>query len=206
MKTKKIIALLCAVTMTVSMLSGCAGGSKTSTLEFFDVAANYNGVQGGWFAKAVKDKFDLEINIISGQGTGEQQYATRAASGNLGDILILESAQFQDCVKNGLVKDISDEIYKHDSLKAFQQQIDALNKGLPDNPDGKIYGIPTEMMNTSPTSYSQDVIYSSPMLRWDLYSELGCPEIKDLNGLMDVIAQMLEKHPKNASGDPCYIF
>lgn len=205
MKTKRIVALLCAVTMTVGMLSGCAGSSKTSTLEFFDVAANYNGVQGGWFAKAVKDKFGLEINIISGQGTGEQQYATRAASGDLGDILILEAAQFQDCVKNGLVKDLSDDIYKYDNLKVFKQQIDALNQGLPDNTDGKIYGIPTEMMNTSPTSYSQDVIYSSPMLRWDLYSELGCPEIKDLNGLMDVIADMLEKHPKNASGDPCYM-
>ena len=204
MKTKRIVALLCAVTMTASLLTGCAGSSKTTTLEFLDVAANYNGVQGGWFAKAIKDKFDLEINIISAQGTGEQQYATRAASGDLGDILILESAQFQDCVKNGLVKDLSSEIYKYDNLKEFQTQIDALNKGLPDNSDGKIYGIPTEMMNTSPTSYSQDVIYSSPMLRWDLYKEVGSPDIKDLNGLLDVLADMQAKHPKNDSGDPCY--
>ena len=48
----------------------------------------------------------------------------------------------------------------------------------------------TQMMNTSPTSYSQDVIYSSPLLRWDYYSELGCPDIKDLDGLVDVLAQM----------------
>ncbi|MBP5282348.1 MAG: ABC transporter substrate-binding protein [Lachnospiraceae bacterium] len=227
MKSKKIISLLCAVSLTMAMLAGCGGNSgsggnggnngggsngggttkvdtsKTLTLEIFDVAANYNGVQGGWFGKAVKDKFNLELNIISGQGTGEQQYATRAASGDLGDILILESGQFQDCVNNGLVKDLTADIYNYSNLKTFQQQIDALNNGLPGN-DGKLYGIPTEMMNTSPTSYSQDVIYSSPLLRWDLYSELGCPDIKDLNGLLDVLAQMMEKHPTNEAGDPCY--
>ena len=228
MKSKKIISLLCAVSLTMAMLAGCGGGnggsgnggnngggssngggagtvdtSKTLTLEIFDVAANYNGVQGGWFGKAVKDKFNLELNIISGQGTGEQQYATRAAGGDLGDILILESGQFQDCVANGLVKDLTADIYNYSNLKTFQTQIDALNNGLPGN-DGKLYGIPTEMMNTSPTSYSQDVIYSSPLLRWDLYSELGCPDIKDLNGLLDVLAQMMEKHPTNAAGDPCY--
>ena len=203
MKTKKFVSLLCAVTLSLGLLSGCGGGSKASTLEIFDVPANYNGVQPGWFGKAVKDKFDIELNIISGQGAGEQQYATRAAAGNLGDILILESSQFQDCVNNGLVKDISEDIYKYDNLKSFKTQIDSLNNGLPGN-DGKIYGIPTEMMNTSPTSYSQDVIYSSPMLRWDLYTELGCPEIKDMNGLLDVLADMQAKHPKNDSGDPCY--
>ena len=203
MKSKKIVSLLCAVALSLGLLSGCGEGAKATTLEIFDVPANYNGVQPGWFGKAVKDKFGLELNIISGQGSGEQQYATRAAAGDLGDILILEASQFQDCVNNGLVKDISADIYNYANLKDFKTQIDTLNNGLPGN-DGKIYGIPTEMMNTSPTSYSQDVIYSSPMLRWDLYSELGCPEIKDMNGLLDVLADMLAKHPTNESGDPCY--
>ena len=185
--------------------SDSSSSSDTMTLEIFDVAANYQGMQTGWFAKVVKDRFNIELNIIAPQVAGDAIYQTRASSGNLGDILILEKSQFQDCVATGLIKDISGEIWNSENLSNYKEQIDTLNNSLEGN-DGKTYGIPTEMMNTSPTSYSQDVIYSSPLLRWDLYSELGCPDIADLDGLLDVLEDMMQNHPTNASGDPCYPF
>lgn len=180
-----------------------AAGGDAMTFEFFDVAANYQGVQTGWFAKVVKDRFNIELNIIAPQVAGDAIYQTRASSGNLGDILILESGQFKECVEAGLVKDISSDIWNYSNLAGFREQIDMLNNSLEGN-DGKTYGIPTEMMNTSPTSYSQDVIYSSPLLRWDLYKELGCPDIADLDGLLDVLEEMMKKHPANDAGDACY--
>ena len=234
MKSKKLVSLLCVAAMTAGILTGCGGdagstnasgsagsaanassesagssdsssSSDTMTLEIFDVAANYQGMQTGWFAKVVKDRFNIELNIIAPQVAGAAIYQTRASSGNLGDILILEKNQFQDCVATGLIKDISGEIWNSENLSNYKEQIDTLNNSLEGN-DGKTYGIPTEMMNTSPTSYSQDVIYSSPLLRWDLYSELGCPDIADLDGLLDVLEDMMQNHPTNASGDPCYPF
>lgn len=234
MKSKKLVSLLCVAAMTAGILTGCGGdagstnasgsagsaanassgsagssdsssSSDTMTLEIFDVAANYQGMQTGWFAKVVKDRFNIELNIIAPQVAGDAIYQTRASSGNLGDILILEKSQFQDCVATGLIKDISGEIWNSENLSNYKEQIDTLNNSLEGN-DGKTYGIPTEMMNTSPTSYSQDVIYSSPLLRWDLYSELGCPDIADLDGLLDVLEDMMQNHPTNASGDPCYPF
>lgn len=232
MKSKKLVSLLCVAAMTAGILTGCGGdagstnasgsagsaanassesagssdsssSSDTMTLEIFDVAANYQGMQTGWFAKVVKDRFNIELNIIAPQVAGNAIYQTRASSGNLGDILILEKNQFQDCVATGLIKDISGEIWNSENLSNYKEQIDTLNNSLEGN-DGKTYGIPTEMMNTSPTSYSQDVIYSSPLLRWDLYSELGCPDIADLDGLLDVLEDMMQNHPTNDSGDPCY--
>lgn len=180
-----------------------AASGDAMTLEFFDVAANYQGVQTGWFAKVVKDRFNIELNIIAPQVAGDAIYQTRASSGNLGDVLILESGQFKECVEAGLVKDISNDIWNYSNLSEFKEQIDMLNNSLEGN-DGKTYGIPTEMMNTSPTSYSQDVIYSSPLLRWDLYKELGCPDIADLDGLLDVLEEMMKNHPTNDAGDACY--
>lgn len=180
-----------------------AASGEAMTLEFFDVAANYQGVQTGWFAKVVKDRFNIELNIIAPQVSGDAIYQTRASSGNLGDVLILESGQFKECVEAGLIKDISSDIWNYSNLAGFKEQIDMLNNSLEGN-DGKTYGIPTEMMNTSPTSYSQDVIYSSPLLRWDLYKELGCPDIADLDGLLDVLEEMMKAHPTNDAGDPCY--
>ena len=105
-------------------------------MEVFDVAANYQGTQTGWFAKVVKDKFDIELNIIAPQVAGDAIYQTRASDGNLGDILLLESGQFKECVETGLVKDITADIWNYPNLKEFQKQIDMLNNSLEGN-DGK---------------------------------------------------------------------
>ena len=181
-----------------------ASDGDTMTIEIFDVAANYQGVQTGWFAKVVKDRFNIELNIIAPQVAGDAIYQTRSSSGNLGDILILESGHHKECVDAGLIKDISADIWNYSNLADYKDQIDVLNNGLEGNDNGATYGIPTEMLSTSPTSYSQDTIYSSPLLRWDLYKELGTPDIADLDGLLDVLEQMMEKHPTNDAGDACY--
>ena len=184
--------------------AGSADSGETLTIEMYNVAANYQGMQTGWFQKVVKDRFNIELNIIAPQVAGESIFQTRASTGNLGDLLLLESVDFADCIEAGLVKDITADIKNCSNLMAFEDQITTFNNGLPGNDAGAIYGIPTEMTNTSPTSYSQDVIYSSPLLRWDLYSELGCPDIADLDGLLDVLEDMMEAHPTNADGDAAY--
>lgn len=191
---------------TAPVADGEKNYDEPMTFEVYDVAANYQGEQIGWFGKLVKDKFNITLNVISPQVAGDAIYQTRASAGNLGDIVLLESIDFKDCVKNGLIKDITAEIGNYKNLMDYKDQIDTLNKGLPDNDAGNIYGIPCEMTNTSPTSYSQDVIYSSPMLRWDLYKEAGYPEMKDLDGLLDVLATIKKNHPTNESGDPAYPF
>ena len=205
MGKKKLVALFLVVAMAVSCFAGCGKKSgDTMVIEVYDVAANYQGTQTGWFAKVVKDRFDIELNIIAPQVAGDQIYQTRTSSGNLGDIILLDGTDFADCVKAGLVKDISAEIKETTYLKDYMDQINTYNKGLPDNADGKTYGIPAQMTNTSPSSYSQDVIYSSPLLRWDLYTGIGSPEIKDLDGLLDALEAMMKKYPTNADGDAAY--
>ena len=180
-----------------------AGAGDAMEIEVYDAAANYQGLQTGWFQKVVKDRFNIDLNIIAPQVAGDAIYQTRTSSGNLGDIVLLDSVDFADCVKAGLIKDISADLSSYSNLNAFADQINTYNSGLEGN-SGQIYGIPTQMLNTSPTSYSQDVIYSSPLLRWDYYSELGAPDIKDLDGLVDVLGQIQKAHPTNDAGDPCY--
>ncbi len=180
-----------------------AGSSGAMEIEVYDAAANFQGLQTGWFDKVVKDRFNIDLNIIAPQVAGDAIYQTRTSSGNLGDIVLLDSVDFADCVNAGLIKDITADLPNYPNLNAYAEQISTYNAGLEGN-NGEIYGIPTQMMNTSPTSYSQDVVYSSPLLRWDYYTELGMPDIKDLDGLVDVLAQMQEAHPTNDAGDPCY--
>lgn len=181
-----------------------AADGDLMTLEIYDVAANYQGVQTGWFAQVVKERFNIELNIIAPQVAGDAVFQTRASTGNLGDIVILESTDFSDCLASGLIKDISDKVGDYENLMTYKEQIDMFNSQLDGNSEGKTYGIPCQMTNTSPTTYSQDVIYSSPMLRWDLYKQIGEPEIKDLDGLLDALEEIMKVHPTNESGDPAY--
>ncbi len=221
MRVKKRALQVLSAAMAAVMVAGCAGQTATEatktaaaagtgnydepmTFDFYDVAANYQGTQAGWFAKVVKDKFNIELNMISPQVAGNGIYQTRCSTGNLGDIVVLERTDFTDCVKAGLIKDISADIKNYPELMTYNDQITVLNKALPENKDGKIYGIPCQMTNTSPTSYSQDVIKSSPLLRWDLYSELGRPDIKDTDDLLNILEKMMKAHPTNNAGDPAY--
>lgn len=173
-------------------------------IEVYDVAANYHGIQSGWYAKMMAEKFGLELSILAPQVSGDPAglYQTRCSNGNLGDIVLLDNADFIECIEAGLIKDLTDSIYSYDDLAVFKTQIDAWNSMVGDG--SKIYGIPTEMTNTSPDTYSENNPFSSVCLPWDYYKELGSPEIKNLDELLDVLEQMQKNHPTNKDGDPAY--
>ncbi len=203
---KRLLSVLLTLALLLGMVSvsAMAEGEAPMTIVIYDAAANVSD-QTGWFARVLKDKFNIELDIIAPQVDGQEQFATRAEDKYLGDIVLVDKSQFPDLVKADLVRDISDKIVDCSNLMYFKNQIDHYNKELTGE-DGKYYGIPTEMTDTSPTSLTDNVIYSSPMLRWDLYTEIGRPEIKDLDGLLEVLAKIHEIHPTNEGGDPAYPF
>ena len=204
---KRFLSALLTLIMVLSLVSvGAMGEEKPLlTIDVYDDAANYNGIQSGWFAKVIKDRFNIELNIIASQVVGNTVYATRSEEGNLGDIILVDKAKFPEIVEAGLAKDISDKLPECENIMKFKDQIDVFNKGLTGE-DGKYYGIPTEMTDTAPDTLTDDVIYSSPMLRWDLYKAAGAPELKNLDELLDVLKKIHEIHPVNEDGDPAYPF
>ena len=84
---KKALALLLTGAMVLS-LAACGNSATTETastddssaaeattdaaasgeamvIDNFNVAANYQGIQPGWFGQILKDKFNIELNVIS---------------------------------------------------------------------------------------------------------------------------------------------
>ena len=205
---KKILSVLLTLAMLLSLVSVSAvaeGEKELLTIDVYDDAANYNGIQTGWFAKVIKDKFNIELNIIASQVVGNTIYATRSEEGNLGDIIIVDKAKFPEIVEAGLARDISDKLPGCENIMKFKTQIDVYNKGLTGE-EGKYYGIPTEMTDTAPDTLTDDVIYSSPMLRWDLYNKIGAPKLETLDDLLAALEKIHEVHPTNDDGDPAYPF
>lgn len=184
---------------------GTVDKSETLTIDVYDGLANYMGMQKGWFAKIVKDKFNIEMNIIAPNvaGNGDALYQTRTAAGDLGDLIIADNGQqYNELVKGGLLYDASDLYKNMDNLKNFDEAVQHTNQGQ----EG-IYGFPTSVSNLKPDVPSEglDLNYGA-YIRWDLYGQADYPEINTLEDLLPVMKTMQDAQPKTDSGKKVYGF
>lgn len=219
MKKKRYLSLMLAMAMTASTAMTVYGSTDENssaeishdellTIEVYSAAANFQGIQGGWFGKEIKDRFNIELNIIAPNISGDAAslYQTRCASGDLGDIIILDNADMSDCVDAGLVANISDSIYNWENLTKYQEQIDLFNGSMESAGEGEIYAIPGLMNSISSTAYLEETVYISPRIPWDYYTELGSPELSNLDDFLQMLVDMQEAHPTNENGDKAYAF
>lgn len=181
-------------------LSGIERSEEPVTLTVYSQVANYSGTMTGWAATLLKDLFNVEFNIIPvTDGTWE----TRVESGDLGDLVIFGSVgeYFQTAVENNLLFCWDDE----DLLSNYGSYIeanypDALERSREAAGDGNLYGIPNQVATKAGIgefSYAWE-------LRWDLYKELGYPEINTLDDLLQVLIDMKALEPTDDNGNPTY--
>lgn len=179
--------------------------SKAITIDVFDGLANYMGVQEGWFAKTVKDKFNMELNVIAPNvaGNGDTLYQTRTAAGDLGDLIIVDNGQqYNELVKAGLLLDASEYYKKMQNVARFDGAVQNLNK----DSEG-IYGFPTSVSTLSSTTPSEglDPTFGAYM-RWDLYANAGYPAVNTLEDILPVVQKMQQENPTTDSGKKVYGF
>lgn len=210
MKKRKYYAAMCIICLL--FLMGCGlkmdiGYDEPLVVDVFDSVANYEGMQSGWFAKVVKDDFNMELNIIAPNvaGGGNTLFDIRSAAGNLGDLIICngEDDTLQKLVNSGLVLNMEPYL-KDKEIMRFEKAIKDVNKDL--SPVG-IYAIPSEVSLNSPMTPSEGLEPTyGPYLRWDLYKELGYPEINTLEDLLPILVQMQKLEPFAENGEKTYAF
>lgn len=219
---KKKIASICMILcMLAGTVTGCssdvqnkdsqeAGDNKYDemiTVDVFASEANYQGIQSGWFGKLVKDKFNMELNIIAPNvaGGGDTLFQTRSAAGELGDLIICNTSNgtLAQLVKAGLVQDMTDLLSDSEYVVQYSDAIESM-KELSGEEEG-IYALPTEVSANSPTTPSAGLEPGyAPYIRWDVYEEIGCPEMNNLDDLLNVLKQMQDAHPTSDSGNKVY--
>ena len=175
---------------------------KTVTLDVYSQLANYSGIQTGWFADVMLEKFNVKINIIPETGGA---YQTRMEAGNLGDIVVWgdNTDKYSSACKKGMLLD-----WEADGLlKTWGPYINAnmkmalqKNKFM-DSPDRKLHGyghgVSTSAKDIEGFFYTWD-------LRYDLYEKIGKPRVKDLYDLIDVLAEMKKICPTDDNGNATY--
>ncbi len=220
-KFKKVVSLFLATVM----LASCGGGSESSkssdinsdtphpsgynefiSVDVFNSLANYQGIQSGWFAKVVKDKFNMELNIISPNvaGGGDTLYQTRVSAGDLGDLIITgsDNGRLNDLSKYGLLYNMAEGIDERENLKKYMGGIESVNSA---NEVEGYYGVPIDVSQKEAYEPSELMEPSfAPYIRWDLYKELGYPQMSTFNDLLDILEDMQELEPTTETGKKVY--
>lgn len=78
-------------------------------IDVFTMLANYSGLQMGWFGKIVKDKFNMELNLIaSNVDGGDVKFTSLLASGDLGDIIVFgdDDSKYLNAISGGLLLEV----------------------------------------------------------------------------------------------------
>lgn len=183
--------------------------SEPLTIDLYAGLGNYNGELVGWPAKVYKDLFNIDINMTS-PGGDDTVFQTRAVSGDLGDIVCFGSntQHFTDSIETGLLLDwYQDDLFAERGT-AMAQYTDAIDKMVNNYGDGTaLYGMLNNVSSRSPLESCEatELTYGS-FMRYDIYKEIGSPEIKTLDDLYPVLKQMHEAHPETEDGEPVYVF
>lgn len=222
-KSKKLLLILLVLVFAISSLSliGCGknedAGKEDSgdknvvedetksdepiTLTVYSQLANYSGEQIGWFAQVLKEKFNVVLNIVS---DGDGVFVTRMESGNLGDIVIFggDSTDYLQAIDNGMLFDWNEDNLLEEYGPYIKENMGkALEKNAGLSPDGTVYGFGH---GVATTANDHESFFYHPDIRWDLYRDLGYPEVGTLEDLIEVLADMKEICPKSDSGKETY--
>ena len=216
MKHIRTSAAIGAVLALSLGLTGCGSSAQETvttkdnneliTIDFFDSLANKAGTMKGWFAKYVKDKFNIKINLISPivSGGGDTLFDTRSAAGNVGDIIIVPSQKMKKLLKAKLVSDMTPYMKDAKNLKRLSAASKNVNKAI--GAKSGVWGFPQQVaIGGNPTQSSQVVDPdNAPYIRWDYYREIGYPEIKNLDDYISVLKKMQDKARQDTGQNDIY--
>ena len=180
-------------------------GDETIEITVFSQLANYSGKLTGWFAEVMKREFNCEMTIIPDT---DGMFDTRMESGDLGDIVIFGSNgdQYQRAVKEGMLYDLNeDDLLANYGAYMMENMPYALenNANLNETVTGEkvMHGIGHNVA-TSPDDH--EAFFYTMDVRWDLYKELGYPEINNLDEFYQLMVDMKGICPTDENGNETY--
>ena len=202
---KKLLSVILCLMMLLPAASSLAEEPAPEDgvirLDVYSQLANFSGIQQGWGATLLKDKFGVEINIIPEQ---DGTYATRMEAGNLGDIVVWGSNgdDYKNAVAKGMLLDWEQfDMGKKYAPYIMEHYTDALESNRKISGDDKIHGFG---FNVAFSADSHQSFFYTWDVRWDLYKELGYPEVASLDDLLDLFTQMKEICPTDEVGNETY--
>lgn len=162
------------------------------------------GIQTDSVAKEIEKKTGITLDVTA--ITSEPDYKTKLgaliAAGDLPDIFWVPSQQEQSIINNSnsayditeLVKTNGKDMLANPAIKA------SLEYSMKYLGNGKLIYIPVLNGDDPPPTWP----IVAPQIRWDLYKQMGYPEIKSWDDYLTVLSDMQKKFPTAANGKKAY--
>lgn len=195
---------------TVSAAADTASDAKTDTaketvrISLYPADANISsgvisGYKGDIFAE---HGIELEVWAYSDEKTNAM-----LASGDLPDIMYVSKDNLDVMIEEGMLLNLEEYLDRLPHAADNDTKQAGLNyvRDFRSAGTGELYCLPlTVGDNTTKTAWSDSTERNAVKLRWDIYEEIGAPEINDFYDLIDVMEMMMEAHPTDEDGNPFY--
>ena len=218
---KKLASFLMVSSLFVSTaagLSGCENGKSSQkkenpspaeeeiiTLDVYSEISSFIGIQEGWMADVLKEKFGVKLNIIPASEEMEKEMEEK---GSTADILYWNSLNYSTAVKNHMLYnwDKNGLLDKHGSyikenMPAALKKNRELTSTITNGGSDALYGFGIEVA-ASPKDH--EAFFYTWDLRWDIYKKLGYPEVKNLEDYGELMGDMVKACPTDDSGNKTY--
>jgi putative aldouronate transport system substrate-binding protein len=172
------------------------------TIEVFSMATNSSGIQFDPLAEYIQDEFGIIVDWLPAAGdTANQRLSAMMAAGELPDVVGFHNtnlAAASDSATAGLLVDLESKLpmlpnVVQNAAKSMEYYADTLGGGTK-------YFVAQGIGN----SILWNDLNWSLSLRWDLYKDIGMPEITSMDALIPILQQMQELEPQTPEGRRVY--
>ena len=223
MKAKRILAFICSIALTAGMSAGCGskdnkeiggdgyGKASDDTSEHVEITlgginlTNSDSVEG-WPTEVV-EKLEKKFNVT----LKTKQYDNESLNLDLSGGTTCDIVQINDDHIEGVLKGkhaVNLEDYKDTLAKnIFSEDMSFSNevmKEFKSNGEKTQYFVtPRVTFGDTEANYGT-VLNNGYVVRWDLYKEIGCPEINSDEDYIKALKAMKEIYPETEDGLPVY--
>ncbi|QHW34706.1 extracellular solute-binding protein [Paenibacillus rhizovicinus] len=132
----------------------------------------------------------------------EEKFKLEMAGGDLPDVFQVPTKYLAQLIDGGSIMPLDDLVASNgpDIQKPTFAKSLSYSKQFWSNGTGKLYVVPVQVGKAG-WGFDQQTGFN---VRWDYYKELGYPEIHSVDDMVNVLGDMVAKHPKTADGKKVY--
>lgn len=168
-----------------------------------ETGTKWNNYPDSAVAQAIAKKVGVKIEYVEAD---ENKFNVLLAGGDLPDIIRVDGNKYQQqLIEGNLIVPMDDMLAENgkDITANIATVVDYSKKNW-SNGTGKLYFLPPQVQPKPGQSVSPLTI--GPTIRWDWYKEIGAPEMKTMDDMLNVAEQIVKKHPTTEDGKKVYGF
>lgn len=213
MKMKKVVAMVSALAMVAGLCTSAAADEAATDSDLSEhVEITIGGInmgssdtKEGWpneVVQKLEDKFNVTLSLKT---YDNESLNLDLSGGNTTDIVQVNDANIEGVVKGKHAVNLED--YKDIAPNIFSDNMNFRNelmKTYKSNGDDVQYFVTPRVTFDGAEANYGTVLNNGYIVRWDLYKEIGCPEINKDDDYIEALKKMKEIYPETEDGLPVY--